>query len=107
MIPVTQSVLSTQYIQIQITAMASSGIYDPTGDVVQFAFTPVGFPSQQPVTWYAGSWETDPGPVYWAQCLIGPGSGGVVLAAGLWEVWVKVTDDPEIPVLQPAVLTLQ
>ncbi len=51
--------------------------------------------SEHPVTKKPGWWET----------LVGPGN--TVLAAGTWTVWVKVTDSPEIPVLQaPGVLTI-
>lgn len=103
----TQSVLSTQQIQVQITVKSPAG-YDPTADVVQFAFTPETYPTTQPVDadWVAGSWQTYPGPTYWAQALVGPANGGTALTLGSWQVWVKITDSPEKPVLQPALLTI-
>ena len=104
---VTQSVLSTQYVQVQVTARSASG-YDPTGDTVQFAFTPLTYPQTQPGSgdWHAGSWATFPGPAYWAQCLAGPANGGISLAVGTYQVWVKITDNPEVPVLQPFLLEI-
>lgn len=46
----------------------------------------------------AASWETD-GTRYHARVLIGPGSAVGQLAEGLWWVGVKVTDNPEAPVV--------
>ena len=102
----TQSVLSTQYMQVLIQVTSASP-HDPTGDPVSFAFTPANtFPAVEPSTWYTGSWVTFPGSQYWAEILIGPANGGVSLATGAWQVWVKITDSPEVPVLQPCLLTI-
>jgi hypothetical protein len=107
MITVAMSSLSTQNVQVLIGALSPSGdSYDPTGDVVEFAFTLESYPETPPVTWYTGSWAAFPGPQYWAQCLVGPANSGVVLAQGLYQVWVKVTDDPEVPVLQQVYLQI-
>ena len=102
---VTMSVLSTQYVQCPITIQSPSG-YDPSSDVVQWAFTPLTYPETSPVSWTNGSWVTFPGPVYWAQVLVGPANGGIVLAQGTYMAWVKVTDDPVVPVLQPFMLQI-
>ena len=54
------------------------------------------------------SWETDATTTpntYLARCLVGPG-GTVALAAGTYEVWVKITDSPEIPVLRSGTLVV-
>jgi hypothetical protein len=104
-ITVTQSVLSTQMVQVQI-AISSPDNYDPTANTVQFAFTPETYPETSPVTWYSASWITFPGPQYWAQCLVGPANDGVELAIGLYQVWVKITDSPEVPVLQQVYLQI-
>jgi hypothetical protein len=101
----SQSVLSTQYIQVPVTVRSASP-YNPSGDAVQFAFVPVTYPQAAPSVWYTGSWSVFPGPVYWAQILVGPANGGVALAAGSYEAWLKITDSPEIPVLQPFILTI-
>ena len=102
---ISQSVLSTNLVQVPITIKSPAG-YDPTGDAVQFAFPPLTYPPTSPVTWFTGSWVTFPGPVYWAQCLVGPANGGAPLAQGQYQAWVKITDNPEIPVLQPFVLEI-
>lgn len=98
---ITQSALSTQYVQVRVQAVSPAGVYDPTADTVAFAFTEAAPPFAGPSAWNTGRWATYPGPQYWAQVLIGPANGGIVLAYGTWLGWVKITDNPEIPVLQP------
>ncbi len=102
---VTQSVLSTNYVQILVTVQ-SPGSYSPVGDVVQMAFTPLTYPPTSPTSWVTGSWTTFPGPAYWAQALVGPANGGTALSLGTYQVWLKVTDSPAVPVLQPCLLTI-
>ena len=102
---ISQSVLSTNLVQVLVTIKSPSG-YDPTGDTVQFAFTALTYPETSPAVWYAGSWVTFPGPAYWAQCLVGPANGGVSLTAGTWQGWVKITDSPAVPVEQPFILQI-
>ena len=99
----SQSILSTQYVQIPVTVRAPTA-YDPTSDVVQFAFTPLTYPVTEPTAWITGSWSTFPGPSYFAQCLVGPGA--TALSIGTYQVWVKITDSPEVPVLQPSTLVI-
>jgi hypothetical protein len=103
----TQSALSTQYVQVQVTVKSPDG-YDPTSDEVQFAFTRETYPQVTPTSsdWVTGSWETFPGPAYWAQALVGPANGGTALSVGMWLVWIKVTDSPEVPVQQPVLLEI-
>jgi hypothetical protein len=100
--PVIMSVLSTAYVQVTVQAMAAGLPVNPTADVVALAFTTVG---TDPVTgnWHTGSWDTDPATyTYRAQLLVGP--TGLVLARGTYQVWVKVTDSPEVPVGQAGTL---
>jgi len=67
-----------------------------SGNTVQMAFT-AGQPTNP--DWKAATWTTLTSPTrYLATCLVGPG-GTVTLADGSYEVWVKVTATPEIPVL--------
>src|SRR5690348_7696566 len=98
------SSLSTEYIQVEVTATVNgSSPYNPTGDQVQMAFVTSGDPVSG--DWHSGAWQTissSAGPVYLAQCLVG--SGGVALAAGTYNVWLKITDSPEIPVRQIGLL---
>jgi hypothetical protein len=49
------------------------------------------------LTFYAATWDTASS-AYYALCLVGPG-GTTTLTAGIWTVWVQVTDNPEIPVI--------
>ena len=109
-VPVTavinQSVLSTPYIQVPVTVLSPPG-YDPTPDVVEFAFTPATYPATTPSAWVTGSWADVTGPPWWAQCLVGPGTGGTPLTIGTWQVWVRVTDNPEVPVFQPLTLIIE
>ena len=102
---VAQSVLSTNYLQILITTKAPAG-YNPTGDTVAMAFTPLTYPETSPTSWLTGSWVTFPGPAYWAQALVGPAIGGTALSIGTYQTWVRITDSPEVPVLQPCLLTI-
>jgi hypothetical protein len=83
---------STEFVKVDVAR--DSGV-DPTGDVVAMAFVADGV---QPVPgdFKAGSWETIDG-IYKARCLIGP-AGVVQLVAGTYVVWVKITDNPEVPV---------
>jgi hypothetical protein len=102
MITLTQLAESTEPVQFQIEAIANGTPYNPTADSVAVAFVPVTNPpsSPDPVSgeWNTASWETDPGPVYWVSILVGPLNGGVPLAAGSYIAYVKITDNPAVPV---------
>ena len=95
------SQLSTEYVVIPVQATKSGAAYNPTGDTVQFAFmpTPTALPGVS--DWVAGSWDTDTSNViypYSAKCLVGP-SGVITLGTGTYVIYLKITDNPEIPVL--------
>ena len=98
---ITQSSLSREYVAAAVTATAAGVPVNPTGDVVEFAFTA---PSTAPTPgdWKTGSWDgtapRTPGNAYIAHCLVGPG-GTVTLSAGKYTMWVRITDSPEIPVI--------
>ena len=92
-----QSVLSTEMISVEVIFTVNGVPADPRGDAVTFAFKP---PGQAPASgdWIAGSWDPD-GPPYLAQIVTGPAPGAAaVLPGGVWSIWLKVTDNPEIPV---------
>lgn len=82
--------------------MRDSGLVpNLSADVVQMAFP---LQSVAPVggDWKAATWETDAtaSPTrYYARCLVGP-AGTVTLATGLYDIWVKITHSPELPVIQ-------
>ena len=92
------STASLQYIPAQVTALKEGVPYDPTGDTVAMAFT-AGVTTTTPasLTTYSATWDTAQGQ-HIALCLVGPG-GTTQLTAGIWTVWVKITDNPEIPFL--------
>jgi hypothetical protein len=101
---ITISSLSTVYVQVPVLATIDGVLYNPTADEVQMAFTANG---ANPVTWNTASWTSGPGTgSYLAECLVGPGSGGVDLATGTWSLWVKITDNPEIPVINAGLLVI-
>ncbi|MFG3287267.1 hypothetical protein ACGF3G_00385 [Streptomyces sp. NPDC048179] len=91
---------SRQYVQAMVDVTVAGQPYNPTADVVEFAFTAIG---ARPTTWFTGGWDgIDPIPgsnSYRAQVLAGPGSNGPVLAAGRYAVWLRITDNPEQPVM--------
>ncbi|MFJ6540508.1 hypothetical protein ACIQMP_07670 [Streptomyces sp. NPDC091385] len=98
---------SREYIQAEVTATVLGQPYNPTSDTVDFAFTGIG---QRPVTWYPGGWDgTDPIPgstAYRAQVLVGPSSTGPTLTPGRYTVWLRITDNPEQPVIAVGQLTV-
>ncbi|HEY6018358.1 MAG TPA: hypothetical protein VIY48_00200 [Candidatus Paceibacterota bacterium] len=105
--PLTISHLSLEYVKVQIEAEQNGAAINPSGDVVQMAFPVQGV---DPVTgdWKTASWEVAAPPTvtkteYWARCLVGTG-GAVALAAGRYDIWIKVTDSPEVPVQYAGVL---
>lgn len=97
----SQSSLSTEYVRVAIDA----GV-DPTADNVQMAFPVTGV---APVLgdWKSATWETSDG-TYYARCLVGPGIGGVVslTAGGLYDVYVKIADNPETVVRNTGALAV-
>lgn len=105
---VALSALSTEYIKVKIVVTKLGIAVDPTSDTVQFAF-PVGL-SANPSVWYAASWETVTDTLgnksYYARCLVGPTGGVVALPVGNYSIWVKVTDAPEVPVLDAGTLLI-
>jgi hypothetical protein len=86
---------SLEYVKVWVDAKRSGVSFDPTSDVVEMAFT-TGSDIDE-ADWQNSSWETI-GRKYYARCLVGPG-GAIELDDGLYQVWVRITDSPEIPVL--------
>ena len=101
----TLSSLSTDYVQVPVSAAIDGANYNPTPDTVQLAFMA---PGASPGTsdWHTGSWDTPSAGTYMAQVLIGPAAGGIVLTPGTYTIWVKVTDNPEVPVRTPGFLVI-
>jgi hypothetical protein len=93
------SQLSTENIGVTVQATTAGTTYNPTGDEVQFAFITGYGSAPTSGQWVTGSWTTTNNPLYpyMALCLIGP-SGTTALTSGNYTVWLKITDNPEIPV---------
>ena len=94
----TISRASTEYVRVPVGAESSGAAVNPTADTVTMAFLAGAGPPESG-DWKTASWDTDATtypPTYLAQCLIGPSGGTVTLTAGVWSVWVKVTDSPEV-----------
>lgn len=106
MATLTKSRLDTSYVQVPIQAIFNGEAYDPMGDVVQLAFmTSWALPSD--ADWNTGAWSVSTAPgIYLAQCLVGPSNGGVDLDVGTYTIWVQITDDPEIPVINAGTLAV-
>jgi hypothetical protein len=93
------STASLEYVRVPVSATASGSAVNPTADTVVMAFID-GTDAPGASDWKTASWETDANTepdTYYARCLVGTG-GAVVLTAGTYSVWVKVTDSPETPV---------
>lgn len=90
---------SKQYVTVPVAEVITGG--DPTGDDVALAFP---IPGDEPTTWFAGQWLTEDG-IYYAQALIGPGTSAT-LDVGYYNIYVKITDNPEIPVLLSGLLEI-
>jgi hypothetical protein len=94
---------SKQYIKIPVTATVNGIVVDPESDSVAFACVAPGV-APASGDFVAGSWETISGR-YYARVLIGPGTS-LELVTGLYEIFVKITDNPEIPVLDSGLLEI-
>lgn len=99
--PATISTASLEYVRVRISAKSAGVAVNWTADTVTMAFksdgsTPVSgdFKATVPET----DPTTDPD-TYYAKCLVGSG-GSITLTAGTYEVWVKIVDSPETPVIR-------
>lgn len=102
------SQLSTQYLRVPVYARRSGAEYDPTSDVVEFALmlkpdTTEADQYNEPASgdWGTGAWETDGGINY---ALINAGPSGTITwdTTGsfpkVYQLWIKITSTPEVPV---------
>lgn len=103
--PLTISSLSTEYVEVFVRSTVHGYPHDPSADTVAMAFIPDSR-DPGPSDWHTGSWDTIGANRWVAQCLVGPAAGGVPLAAGGYAIWVRVTDNPEVPVEQVGQLVI-
>ena len=85
------SSLSSPLIHSFITGAAGT-------ETIQMAFVQAAQPSSG--DWKAAAWGSVTPTGAWAHILIGPASASLTLTAGTWQVWVKATSTPEIPVMR-------
>jgi len=103
-----QDALSTEFVRVAIGAVEDGLTIDPTLDNLEMAFPLTG---ATPIAgdWKSASWETDTStsPVtYYARALVGP-TGVITLTEGtLYDVYVRVTDSPEIVVRNTGALAI-
>lgn len=88
------SSLSKEYVLVPVSAKEAGAPIDPTTSPVEMAFAAA---DADPDDWHEAEWETA-GSKHYARCLVGPGE--VEIEKGLWQVWVRVTDNPETPVMR-------
>lgn len=90
---------SVQYARWPVALTDETGAtVNPTGDTVQIAFQPVR--AVTPLDWQDAEWVTDAAPspdVYYARVLLG--EAPLDLAAGVYDVFLQITDTPEVPLL--------
>jgi len=105
MADLTLPAATLEYVRFPVRATVNGAAYNPTADAVQLAF--LTSEAAQPVggDYKAGSWETGANSTYLARCLVGP-AGTVTLTAGLYYVWIKITDSPEVPVMLAGTLEI-
>jgi hypothetical protein len=104
MASIRRSVLTTEYIKVPVTALADGVAVNVSGDAVFMAF-PLHRVDPISGDWQAAAWEDDAGQLY-IICLVGP-EHSFSLPVGRYDIWVKVNDNPEVPVrkLNPLVVT--
>lgn len=82
------STLSTEYVTVSVSATSGGSPVDLTGTTVEWSFTA---PGAQPTDWHPGEWVAGS-----TRILIGPAA--IPLTVGYHDVWLRITDSPEIPV---------
>ena len=85
---------TVEYVKIPVTSIVNGVFLDPTSDPVDLAFLAT-FDKPDTGDWHTGTWTAGGGGLYYARCLIGPGSGVGALTAGTWQVWLRLTATPE------------
>lgn len=88
-------VLSREYIWVPVTAVGEDAD-QLTSLPVQFAFLATRGTEPVDADWHSGGWATTASSPT-ARCLVGPGSA-VVLDAGTYYVWLRISGATERPV---------
>jgi hypothetical protein len=92
---------SLEYLRIEVEATRDGNSYNPTSDSVQVALPVVDVP---PILtdWADAGWQTIDDD-YFARVLVGP-DGDINPGVGDFDILVKITDSPEVPVLRAGLL---
>lgn len=86
---------STEWVHFPIPTAPA----DVTTGTVQIAFLALRLDPDNTTVWTNGSWVAAASPAT-ARILVGPGAGGLVVAAGVWRPWLKIAGfSPELPVI--------
>lgn len=92
---------SLEYLPVKVDAFKLGAPYDPTADPVQIALPVI---NTDPTTYKDATWQTV-GTDHIAEILVGPG-GDFDLNKGDYDIIVKITDSPELPVLRAGRLSI-
>lgn len=91
-------VASTEYLRVPIASTVDGATVDITSDAVEVAVVASGTALAE-ADWADGTWETDTVnsvDTYYARLLITAGD----FTEGWYRVYVRITDDPETPVVE-------
>jgi hypothetical protein len=96
---------SKEYVRVSVLAVNENGAaVNPTVDSVALAFIAEGDPVVASSTFIAGTWETDvsdaASPIYYGRVLAGPGAAYIPVAGTNVDVYIKVSDNPEVPIVK-------
>lgn len=106
--PLTILASSSEYVYLPVSALGTGAPLNPTADPVAFGFIPSPAGTGTPGTWYTGTWFVPVANTYYAACQIGPfGTGTVSLAPGIYTMWVRITDSPEVVIRTPGLIQIQ
>jgi hypothetical protein len=96
---VVKQAASLEYIEVAVTPLDTSGEEeDVSGDTVTLAFVELGGTVDDDTTFYPANWVTVNG-VQTARTIVGPGQSFEPAPLSAYDVYVKIVDNPEIPVL--------
>jgi hypothetical protein len=91
---------SIEYLSYPITATDADGVaVDPTGDAVSIAFRAVR--DTAALDWQTAAWDAD-ADTPTVRILFG--TGVFALAAGVFDVYLRITDSTETPILSAGTL---
>lgn len=95
---------SVQYAAWPVVVTDATGaVVNPTTDTVEIACQPVR--ATTALDWHAATWVTDTATTpdsYSARVLLG--QTPFLLAAGVYTAWIRITDNPETPILSAGTL---